>query len=229
MFRPGIGPTPDDLGEAASCEPFAGCSRFSSRPWAIAPHQLACELVIEDTLLEAMDKMEKAVEHTRSQFATVRTGRANPSLVERITIDYYGAQVPLQQLASISVPEARQLLIKPHDRGSLEAVEKAIRESDLGVNPNNDGIAIRLSLPQLTEDRRREYVKVVKNMAEDGRISLRNLRRDARKSMEGEEKDGDVSEDDLERAEKELDKVTNEHVEQIDDALGRKEQELLEV
>lgn len=185
--------------------------------------------MIDDTLLETMEKMEKAVEHTRSQFGTVRTGRATPSLVDRITIEYYGAPVPLQQLASISVPEARQLLIKPHDRGSLEAIEKAIRESDLGVNPNNDGIAIRLSLPQLTEERRREYVKVAKNMAEDGKISLRNLRRDARKAMEAEEKDGEVSEDELERAEKELDKSTGEFVDQIDEALGRKEQELLEV
>jgi ribosome recycling factor len=185
--------------------------------------------VIEDTLLETMDKMEKAVEHTRSQFATVRTGRATPSLVDRITIDYYGAPVPLQQLATISVPEARQLLIKPHDRSSLEAIEKAIRESDLGVNPGNDGVSIRLSLPQLTEDRRKEYVKVAKNMAEDGKITLRNLRRDARKSMEAEEKDGDVSEDELDRAEKELDKVTTEHVDQIDTALDNKEQELLEV
>jgi len=173
--------------------------------------------------------MEKAVEHTRSQFATVRTGRATPSLVDRITIEYYGAPVPLQQLASISVPEARQLLIKPHDRSTLESIEKAIRESDLGVNPNNDGVAIRLSLPQLTEDRRKEYVKVAKNMAEDGKITLRNLRRDARKSMEAEEKDGDVSEDELDRAEKELDKVTGEHVDQIDAALDNKEQELLEV
>lgn len=185
--------------------------------------------MIEDTLLETMDKMEKAVEHTRSQFSTVRTGRATPSLVDRITIEYYGAQVPLQQLASISVPEARQLLIKPHDRNSLEAIEKAIRESDLGVNPNNDGISIRISMPQLTEDRRKEYVKVARNMAEEGRITLRNLRRDARKSMEAEEKEGDVSEDDLERAEKELEKVTGEHVHLIDDALHRKEQELLEV
>ncbi|MGB3734742.1 MAG: ribosome recycling factor [Ilumatobacter sp.] len=185
--------------------------------------------MIEDTLLETMDKMEKAVEHTRSQFSTVRTGRATPSLVDRLTIEYYGAPVPLQQLASISVPEARQLLIKPHDRSTLEAIEKAIRESDLGVNPNNDGISIRISLPQLTEDRRKEYVKVAKTMAEDGKITLRNLRRDARKSMEAEEKDGDVSEDELDRAEKELDKVTSEHVEQIDTALDNKEQELLEV
>lgn len=185
--------------------------------------------MIEDTLLETMEKMEKAVEHTRSQFATVRTGRATPSLVDRLTVEYYGAPVPLQQLASISVPEARQLLIKPHDRSTLESIEKAIRESDLGVNPNNDGVSIRISLPQLTEERRKEYVKVAKNMAEDGKITLRNLRRDARKSMEAEEKDGEVSEDELDRAEKELEKVTTEHVDQIDAALDNKEQELLEV
>jgi ribosome recycling factor len=185
--------------------------------------------VIDETLLEAMEKMDKAVEHTQHQFSTVRTGRATPSLVERITVEYYGSPVPLQQIASISVPEARQLLIKPHDRNSLEAVEKAIRDSDLGVAPNNDGISIRLSLPQLTEERRREYVKVVKHMAEDGRIAVRSARRDARKTMEHAEKDGEISADELERAEKELEKVTHEHVERIDAALGRKEQELLEV
>jgi ribosome recycling factor len=185
--------------------------------------------VIDETLLEAMDKMDKAVEHTQSQFATIRTGRATPALVERISVEYYGAPVPIQQLASISVPEARQLLIKPHDRTTLEPIEKAIRDSDLGVSPNNDGISIRISLPQLTEERRKEYVKVTRNMAEDGRIVLRNLRRDARKAMEAEEKQGDVSEDELERAEKELEKSTHEHVEHIDAALGRKEQELLEV
>ena len=185
--------------------------------------------VIDETVLETMEKMDKAVQHTQSQFSTVRTGRASPSLVERITIEYYGAQVPLQQLASISVPEARQLLIKPHDRSTLEPIEKAIRDSDLGVSPNNDGISIRISLPQLTEDRRREYVKVVKHMAEDGRIAVRGARRDARKAMETAEKDGEISADELERAEKDLEKVTHEHVEHIDAALGRKEQELLEV
>ena len=185
--------------------------------------------VIDETVLETMEKMDKAVQHTQSQFSTVRTGRATPSLVERITIEYYGAQVPLQQLASISVPEARQLLIKPHDRSTLEPIERAIRDSDLGVSPNNDGISIRISLPQLTEDRRREYVKVVKHMAEDGRIAVRGARRDARKAMETAEKDGEISADELERAEKDLEKVTHEHVEHIDAALGRKEQELLEV
>jgi ribosome recycling factor len=133
------------------------------------------------------------------------------------------------QLAAIQVPEARMLLIKPHDRGSLTAVEKAIRESDLGVTPNNDGVVIRLNFPPLTEERRRDYVKVVKNMAEDGRIAVRNLRRDARKAMESAQHAGDISEDELERAEKELEKITHDHVDKIDAALGRKEAELLEV
>jgi len=185
--------------------------------------------VIDDTLLEAMDKMDKAVEHTQAQFATVRTGRASPSLVDRITVEYYGAPVPLQQLATISVPEARQLLIKPHDRSTLASIEKALRDSDLGVAPNNDGVTIRLSLPQLTEDRRREYVKIAKGMAEDGRITVRNIRRDARKALEAAERDGEISADELERAEKELEKVTHDHVDHIDTALVRKEQELLEV
>lgn len=185
--------------------------------------------MIDETLLEAMEKMDNAVEHTQTQFASVRTGRATPSLVERLNVDYYGAAVPLQQLAAISVPEARQLLIKPHDKGALQAIEKAIRESDLGVAPNNDGVTIRLSLPQLTEDRRREYVKVVRNMAEEGRIAVRGARRDARKALEHAERDGEISADELERAEKELEKFTHEHVDHVDAALGRKEQELLEV
>jgi ribosome recycling factor len=185
--------------------------------------------VTEETLLDAMDKMDKAVEHVQSQFSTVRTGRAAPALVERVIVEYYGAPVPLQQLAAIQVPEARMLLIKPHDRGALAAIEKAIRESDLGVTPNNDGVVIRLNFPPLTEERRRDYVKVVKHMAEDGRIAVRNVRRDARKSMESAEKAGVISADELERAEKELEKITHEHVDRIDGALGRKEHELLEV
>jgi ribosome recycling factor len=185
--------------------------------------------VTEDTLLDAMEKMDKAVEHVQGQFATVRTGRAAPALVEKLHVDYYGSPVPLQQLAAIQVPEARQLLIKPHDRGSLGAIEKAIRDSDLGVSPNNDGVVIRLNFPPLTEERRRDYVKVVKHMAEDGRVAVRNIRRDARKAMEHAEKAGEISADDLDRAEKELEKVTHDHVERIDAALNRKEHELLEV
>jgi ribosome recycling factor len=185
--------------------------------------------VIEETLLEAIEKMDKAVGHVQSQFQTVRTGRAAPALVEKLTVEYYGAPVPLQQLAAIQVPEARQLLVRPHDRSTLGAIEKAIRDSDLGVNPSNDGTAIRLSFPPLTEERRKEYVKVVRNMAEDGRVAVRNLRRDARKQLESAERAGEISADELERAEKELEKITHEHVEKIDAALGRKEAELLEV
>jgi ribosome recycling factor len=185
--------------------------------------------VTEDTILEAMEKMEKAVEHVQSQFTTVRTGRATPALVEKLLVEYYGSPVPLQQLAGFQVPEARQLIVKPHDRGSLGPIEKAIRDSDLGVNPNNDGVVIRLNFPPLTEERRKEYVKVVKHMSEDGRVAVRNIRRDARKHLEAAEKAGEISADELERAEKELEKITHDHVEHIDRALGRKEQELLEV
>lgn len=185
--------------------------------------------VIEETLLEAIDKMEKAVEHTQAGFATVRTGRASPALVERMIVHYYGADMPLQQLASFAVPEARQLVIKPHDRASMGAIEKAIRDSDLGVSPSNDGVVIRLNLPPLTEERRKEYVKVVKHLAEDGRVAVRSVRRDARKQLDALEKASEISADELERAEKELEKITHDHVEHIDRALGKKEAELLEV
>lgn len=185
--------------------------------------------MIDDTLLEAIDKMDKALEHTQSQFSTVRTGRATPALVDRLLVTYYGAEVPLQQLATFQVPEARVLVVKPHDRASLSAIEKAIRDSDLGVSPSNDGVIIRLVLPALTEERRKEYVKVAKNMAEDGRVAVRNVRRDARKALESMEKAHEISSDDLDRAEKELEKITHDHVEAIDKALVKKEAELLEV
>lgn len=193
------------------------------------PHLCTLVAVIEETLLEATEKMDKAVEHVQSQFTTVRTGRASPALVERIMVEYYGATVPLQQLAGFQVPEARQLIVKPHDRASLAAIERAIRESDLGISPSNDGVVIRLNIPTLTEQRRKEYVKIVKGLAEDGRVVARNLRRDARKHLEAAEKAGVISADELERAEKEMDKITHDHVELIDRAFGRKEQELLEV
>lgn len=183
----------------------------------------------EQAVADAADKMAKAVEHVQGQFANVRTGRANPALVERLNIDYYGSPTPLQQLASFQVPEARTLVIKPHDRNVIAAVEKALRESDLGLQPSNDGVVIRLAFPALTEERRKEYVKVVKNMAEDGRVAVRNIRRDARKAMETAEKNGEMSKDDLERAERDLDKITHDNVDLIDKALSRKEQELLEV
>jgi len=185
--------------------------------------------VIDETLLEAIEKMDKAVAHVQHQFQTVRTGRATPALVERLTVEYYGAQVPVLQLASVQVPEARQLLVRPHDRATLNAIERSIIDSDLGVAPSNDGTVIRLSFPPLTEERRKEYVKVVKNMAEDGRVAVRNLRRETRKTLEHAEKQGEISADDLERAEKELEKITHDHTESIDAALGRKEAELLEV
>jgi ribosome recycling factor len=185
--------------------------------------------VIEETLLDAIEKMEKAVEHVQSQFTAVRTGRASPALVEKLLVDYYGSMVPVQQLAGFQVPEARQLIVKPHDRASLGAIEKAIRDSDLGVNPSNDGVIIRLNFPPLTEQRRKEFVKIVKNMAEDGRVAVRNIRRDARKHLDAAEKAAEISATELERAEKEIERITHEHVEMIDKAFGRKEQELLEV
>ena len=185
--------------------------------------------MIEDTLLDAIDKMEKAVEHVQSQFTTVRTGRASPALVEKLMVDYYGSMVPVQQLAGFQVPEARQLIVKPHDRSSLGAIEKAIRDSDLGVSPSNDGVIIRLNFPPLTEQRRKEFVKIVKNMAEDGRVAVRNIRRDARKHLDASEKAAEISANELDRAEKEIERITHEHVELIDKAFGRKEQELLEV
>jgi ribosome recycling factor len=185
--------------------------------------------VTEETILDALEKMNKAVEHVQGQFTTVRTGRATPALVEKLLVEYYGSHVPLQQLAGFQVPEARQLIVKPHDRNTMGAIEKAIRDSDLGMNPSNDGVVIRLNFPALTEERRKEYVKIVKHMAEDGRIAVRNIRRDARKHLEAAEKAAEISADELERAEKELEKITHEHVELIDKAFGRKEQELLEV
>lgn len=178
---------------------------------------------------DADERMAAAVAHTRAEFASVRTGRANPALVERLPVDYYGSEVPLQQLAGFSVPEARTLLITPFDKGAIGDIEKALQGSGLGLNPSSDGNVIRLSFPQLTEERRREYVKVVKGKAEDGRVQLRNHRRAARQELEALERDGDLSEDELARAEKELDKVTQAREAEIDQALDLKEQELLEV
>ncbi len=167
--------------------------------------------------------------HTRAEFSSIRTGRAAPALVEKLPVEYYGSDVPLQQLAGFSVPEARTLLITPFDKGALEAIEKAIQHSDLGLNPSNDGSVLRLNFPQLTEERRREFVRIVKQKAEDGRIQIRNQRRAARHELEALQKEGDLSEDDLARAEKELDKLTHEREAEIDNALDQKEQELLEV
>jgi ribosome recycling factor len=185
--------------------------------------------MIEDVLLETTEKMGKAVAHTQSEFSSVRTGRATPALVEKLKVDYYGTEVPLQQLAGFNVPEARLLVIQPYDKNALKAIEKAIQNSDLGINPNNDGQLIRLVFPQLTEERRKELVKVVKHKAEEGRVAVRNLRRSARHHMEALERGGEVSSDELERAEKELEKLTHEYVLEIDRMVQHKEQELLEV
>jgi ribosome recycling factor len=183
------------------------------------------DLVLEDV----EEKMVKAVAHAREEFATVRTGRAAPALLEKIQVEYHGAEVTLQQIAGISVPEARQLLISPYDHNDLGAIEKGIQNSDLGLTPSNDGKSIRLTFPPLTEERRRDLVKLVKGMGEDGKIAIRNLRRAARKELEAFAKDGDISKDDVEVAEKRLDGLTHAHESEIDSALQHKEQELLEV
>ena len=175
---------------------------------------------------DAGEKMHRAVDHARKEFSSIRTGRAAPALVEKILVEYYGSQVPLQQIAGFQVPEARMLVISPYDKTALGAMEKAIQQSDLGLNPSNDGEIIRLTFPQLTADRRKELVRVVKGMAEDGRVAIRNLRRAARQELE---KADDIPEDDLTRAEKDLDKLTHAHEAEIDTALEHKEQELLEV
>jgi ribosome recycling factor len=185
--------------------------------------------LISMVLDDAAEKMAKAVEHARVEFAGVRTGRAAPALVEKLVVDYYGTEVPLQQLAGFQVPEARTLIISPYDKSAMGAIEKAIQHSDLGLNPSNDGHIIRLSFPPLTAERRKELVKVVKSMAEDGRIAIRNLRRSARHELDALDKDGEASEDEITRAEKELDKLTHAQEAEIDKALEHKEQELLEV
>ncbi|MGH3849597.1 MAG: ribosome recycling factor [Pseudonocardiaceae bacterium] len=185
--------------------------------------------MIDDVRQQSAERMAKAVTHTASEFASVRTGRAAPALVERLKVDYYGAEVALVQLAGFSVPEARVLVITPYDKGAIKAIEKALMHSDLGITPSNDGVVIRLVFPQLTAERRRDLVKMVKNKAEDGRVAVRGVRRSARQDLEGLERSGEISSDDLEWAEKDLDKVTHDHIAEIDRMLARKEQELLEV
>ena len=185
--------------------------------------------MVEEVLAEADEKMRKAVSHAQEEFAGVRTGRASPLLVEKLKVDYYGAETVLQQLAGISVPEPRMLAISPYDRTAIPAIEKAIRSSDLGLNPSNDGHMIRLVFPQLTQERRKELVKLVHTRAEEGRVAVRNVRRAARDDLGVLEEESEISIDDLKRAEKRLQDLTDRHVAEIDDALRRKEQELLEV
>lgn len=173
--------------------------------------------------------MDKAVEVAKEDFAAIRTGRAHPSMFAKIMVDYYGTATPLSQLATVQVPEARMALVTPYDKGATASIEKAIRESDLGVNPGGDGNVIRVNFPQLTEERRKEFIKVAKSKAEESRVSIRAIRRNAKETMEKLEKDGQVSKDELTRGEKELEKVTSDHVGKIDEVLKHKESELLEV
>jgi len=180
-------------------------------------------------LADARERMEKAVAHTQTEFAGIRTGRASPGLVEHMKVDVYGTEVELRSIAGLSVPEARLLVISPYDKSSLGAIEKAIQSSGLGITPSNDGNVIRLAFPPLTEERRRELVKVVRHKAEEGRVAVRNLRRNVRHELEGLEREGDLSSDELERVEQQLDKLTHEMVSAIDTLLAHKEQELLEI
>ena len=177
---------------------------------------------------DAEERMVKAVAHARSEFAAVRTGRATPALVEKVPVEYYGSTVPMQQLASFSVPEARMLLISPFDKGAMASIERAIMDANLGLNPSNDGVSIRLAFPPLTEERRKEFVRLVKNKAEESRNAVRGARRDARKDLEALEKDSEITSDDLHRAEAELDRLTKLYEAQIDEALDAKTTELLE-
>jgi ribosome recycling factor len=183
--------------------------------------------MIEELLAEAGEKMNQAVEHVMAEFATVRTGRANPQILARITVDYYGQATPLLQLASVSVPEPRLLMVSPFDRTTLNDIERAISQSDLGLNPSNDGTVIRLAFPPLTEERREELVRLVRHMAEEGRVAVRNLRRHTKSDIE--ELHGEISDDDIRRAEKELQDVTDSHTDRIDSLLEHKEAELREV
>ena len=185
--------------------------------------------MIDDVLLEAEEKMVKAVEIAKEDFMTIRTGRANPAMFNKIFVDYYGTPTSLQQLASFQSPEARMIVVTPFDKSAMANIEKAIRDSDLGVNPSNDGSVIRVPLPQLSEERRKEYIKLARQKAEDSRISLRNIRRHAKDSLDKLQKDGDAGEDDVRRAEKALDDVTSKHVHMIDELVKHKEAELLEV
>jgi len=181
------------------------------------------------SLSEAREKMDKAVAHTQADFASVRTGRATGALVEHLMVDVYGAEMELRQIAGLSVPEARLLVIAPYDRSTIGAVEKAIQASDLGITPSNDGTVIRLAFPPLTEERRKDLVKVVRHKAEEGRVAIRNLRRSARHELESLEHGGELSSDELERTERELEKLTHEMTASIDKLLAHKEQELLEI
>ena len=185
--------------------------------------------MITQVLSEADQKMDKSVESTREEFAAIRAGRAHPSMFSKLVADYYGTPTPLQQLASFTAPEARVILVQPYDMGAMAAIERSIRDSDLGVNPANDGKVLRCVFPELTEERRKEFIKIARAKAEDGRVSVRNIRRTAKQNLEKLEKDGEVGKDDVTGAEKRLDGQTKKHTDAIDEMLKNKEAELLEV
>ncbi|HEX2773244.1 MAG TPA: ribosome recycling factor [Micromonosporaceae bacterium] len=185
--------------------------------------------MIDDTLLEAEEKMDRAVEHAKEELGAIRTGRATPAMFGKIIIDYYGSPTPLTQMASVGVPEPRMAIIKPYDASQLAAMEKAIRDSDLGVNPNNEGTQLRIVLPPMTEDRRREMIKVARHKGEEGKVAIRNVRRRAKEELDRIVKDGEAGEDQGRRAEKELEDLTHRYVTQVDELIKHKEAELLEV
>lgn len=185
--------------------------------------------MIDELLEDAKDRMHKSVDSTRNEFSTVRTGRASPHLLDRVNVEYYGTPTPLKQLANVSASEARLLTITPYDKSSIKAIEKSIQESDLGLTPNNDGHVIRLTIPELTEERRKELVRVVRGLAEDGRVAIRNVRRDVMHDMRELRDAGEVGRDDEHRAETELQKLTDSSIGEIDNLLKGKEQEILEV
>lgn len=185
--------------------------------------------MIDDTLLEAEEKMERAVEFAKEDFATIRTGRATPGMFSKVIIDYYGVPTPLTQMASIAIPEPRMAIIKPYDAGQLAAMEKALRDSDLGVNPNNEGAQLRINLPQMTQERRRDMVKVARHKGEEAKVAVRNVRRKAKEELDRIVKDGEAGEDEGRRAEKELEDLTHKYVAQLDEIIKHKETELLEV
>jgi len=185
--------------------------------------------VIDEVLFEAEEKMESAVEHAKEEFAAIRTGRATPAMFSKIVVDYYGAPTPVTQMASVGVPEPRMVIVKPYDQSQLGPIERAIRDSDLGVNPNNEGTQLRIHLPQMTEERRRDMIKVARHKAEEGRVSIRNVRRRAKEQLDRLVKDGEVGEDEGRRAEKELEDVTHKYVAVVDELVKHKETELLEV
>ena len=185
--------------------------------------------MIDDVLLEAEDKMDKALSVAREDFQKIRSGRANPEMFTSLLVDYYGAPTPLQQLATVSVPEARLVIIQPYDRSSMKDIERAIAESDLGVNPTDDGQVLRINMPPLTQERRKEYVKLAKNKAEEARVSVRGVRRKAKDELDQIKKDGEAGEDEVKRAEKDLDNLTKKFTDQVDDLLERKENELMEI